>query len=508
MELNLSREPLFAHEPLLDTTVEQPLECDVVLPDYCPDAARILKCTLEPAILSTQVQGSRLTVEGQGIISVYYCAQEGGLRRCEYKVPFSRVCELRGEASNPTVLVRPRCDYVNCRSVSPRRLDIRGAVTLAIRVWDTREEQAVSSASGSGVELRQEQLGATRLLGQCTRPFQVSQQLDLAEGKPAIQSLLRCEAVPKAADVKVVAGKVLAKGTLAVTILYRGQDGSCQRMEYALPLSQICDTEGSQEDDRALAVFEVCGLSCEPRGEGSQDTGFLLDASLRLTVFLHRDYPASFACDAYSTLHPCQCQTKALTLPVLRRVVEEEFSYEEAIDLPEGVEAIDDLWCRVLFWNTRLEEGEAVITGRIAVSLFAAAQTDQPGYFEKMVDFEQRFPLPEDCDNPLFDPLVRLSSCSYSLTQGGKLDLSWKLTVAGCLYCLQKRTAVTQLSVDEKRPPERVVKKGLYLYLPQEGELLWEIARRYNTSADRIREENGLEGARAQGRVMLLVPVV
>ena len=62
--------------------------------------------------------------------------------------------------------------------------------------------------------------------------------------------------------------------------------------------------------------------------------------------------------------------------------------------------------------------------------------------------------------------------------------------------------------MDEKRPPERVVKKGLYLYLPQEGELLWEIARRYNTSADRIREENGLEGARAQGRVMLLVPVV
>ena len=508
MELNLSREPLCVHETLLDTTVEQPLECDVVLPDYCPDVARVLKCTLEPSILSAQAQGARVTVEGQGVVTVYYCAQEGGLRRCEYKVPFSRTCELRGEAVNPVVTARARCDYVNCRSVSSRRLDIRGAVTVAIRVWDAREEQVVSGASGLGVELRREQLGATRLLGQTTRSFQVSQQLDLAEGKPPIAAILRWEAVPKAADVKVVAGKVLAKGTLAVTILYRGQDGSCQRMEYTLPLSQICDTEGSREDDRAQAVFRVCSLSCEPRGEGDQDTGFQLEASMMLTLRLHRDYPASFACDAYSTCHPCQCQTKALSLPVLRQTVEEEFSYQEEIDLPEGVREISDLWCRILSWNTRVENGEAVIAGRMGVCLFTAAEEAEPGFFEKTVDFQQSIPLPQDCANPLFDPTVRLGSCSYSLTAAGRLDLRWDLAVTGCLYCLQKRTVLTQLQVDEKRPPERTVKKGLYLYLPQEGELLWEIARRYNTSADRIREENGLEGTRAQGRVMLLVPVV
>ena len=54
--------------------------------------------------------------------------------------------------------------------------------------------------------------------------------------------------------------------------------------------------------------------------------------------------------------------------------------------------------------------------------------------------------------------------------------------------------ALEELTVDETAPKEDRLPRGLYIYMAEEGESLWEIARRYNTSEARIREDNGEMG--------------
>ena len=48
--------------------------------------------------------------------------------------------------------------------------------------------------------------------------------------------------------------------------------------------------------------------------------------------------------------------------------------------------------------------------------------------------------------------------------------------------------------MDDTAPKEDLLPRGLYIYMAEEGESLWEIARRYNTSEARIREDNGEMG--------------
>ena len=42
--------------------------------------------------------------------------------------------DISGECSNPMISITPRTDYVNCRVVNQRRLDVRGAVTSRVKV--------------------------------------------------------------------------------------------------------------------------------------------------------------------------------------------------------------------------------------------------------------------------------------------------------------------------------------------------------------------------------------
>ena len=60
--------------------------------------------------------------------------------------------------------------------------------------------------------------------------------------------------------------------------------------------------------------------------------------------------------------------------------------------------------------------------------------------------------------------------------------------------------------MDEAAPKENRMPRGLYIYMAEEGESLWEVARRYNTSEARIREDNGEMGEYCPAGP-LLIPV-
>ena len=105
MELELRRQTVPSCETILEETAEQPVECDALLPDYCPDIRRILKCTLTPVPMGRTVTAGRLEIEGLANINVLYISAGGEPARGEYKVPFTRMMELHGEAGEPITTV-------------------------------------------------------------------------------------------------------------------------------------------------------------------------------------------------------------------------------------------------------------------------------------------------------------------------------------------------------------------------------------------------------------------
>ncbi len=213
MELQLKRQSVAINETLCRTTVEQPIECDALLPDYCPDIVKILRCEVTPILTGNQVSGSQLTVDGVAAARVFYLSDAGCLRSAEYKIPFSRVVEIKPSSSRPVVRVSPSVGYFNCRAVSPRRLDLRGAISLSILVTACREEDVVAGAEGMGVLTRGEEREVTRVTGQEVRPFTLREELELPSDKPSIRLPLRCSGFARITDKNRWRAKLSSKGS-------------------------------------------------------------------------------------------------------------------------------------------------------------------------------------------------------------------------------------------------------------------------------------------------------
>ena len=77
----------------------------------------------------------------------------------------------------------------------------------------------------------------------------------------------------------------------------------------------------------------------------------------------------------------------------------------------------------------------------------------------------------------------------------------------GAVCCVRQERAMYRMEMDEERPVTRENNAALTIYYAQKAENLWDIARRYRTSVDAIREENEMDTDVMPQRGMILIPI-
>ena len=510
MELNLQHQKITINETIFHATVEQPIECDALLPDYCPDIVKILKCGAAVHVESSVTSGSHLTIEGMVVAHIYYTTEQNMIRHTEYKIPFAKQVDLRDATENPIVTITPSVNYINCRAVNQRRIDVRGAISLAVKVTDQREQQFISDAVGGGLQLRQDIVPVTDVMGQARRTFPLIEELELGFGKNQIGHIIRTDSRVHLQDHKVVSGKVVVKGDFLLHILYQPLDEgrNPEVMEFALPISQIVDCDAATEDCICdVEMFVVaCDVRPEPDDNGEQRI-FSLDARLgaSVTVYLHRDLPV--ATDSYSTKFETGAKRAPVNFVRLVDNLREKIHHKTTLDLPEGIDSVLDAWSNIDSMTWKHEDESLILDFKLTVSMFARMENRECLYFEQGCDISHTVSLGVRCAELQFDPTCDIISCNYSLTGTEKIDLRFEVMLKGCVHCTVKMEALSDISLN----PEKVRRKEqnkLYIYYAHQGESVWSIAKQYNTSASAIWDENNLEDDALPEKMMLLIPIL
>lgn len=119
--------------------------------------------------------------------------------------------------------------------------------------------------------------------------------------KPAIAGIIRFDASAELTDYKILTGKLVTKGELTVRIIYQCEEDAkkLEMMEYSLPVSQVVDIDGLEEDCACSAWYEVstCEITPKTNSDG-ENRMFALECSMNACVLAHRRVQLDAACDA------------------------------------------------------------------------------------------------------------------------------------------------------------------------------------------------------------------
>lgn len=507
---NQYKENIGVCEQLFSDTVEQSLELDYMLPDYYPAIFKILKGSLCPVLNSWRISGNKLVIEGTAYLKVLYLNEDdGGIRMLEQKQPFVKTVELKEDATGGKAELSARCSYFNCRAVSPRRLDLRGAVSIRVQV--TRPKMVPIVAEEEGLQLRKQQVNCCGFQNTIAKEISISEQMVIGAGNQPIREVLRYEAGAVLQEVKVLSGKIVCKGEVRLHTLYlpSGEGVQPEHLEQSIPISQIIDFLGLEEQDAVSAVAEVLRYDLDLQlEEDGECHSFTVGIGVRVTCTAAKNKNVTVIDDCYSTKYETQLQMEQLPLEELLCVVCESPVVKETVKLRGELSAVFDLLPAINAVSWEVREQALWLCGNLQLSVLACDLEGLPICLEQTLAFE--FPLLDQvAEGQLrFSPTVQVLHTDYHIVSASELEVRVELLVNGMLFRLCGCHALTEVEVQEDCPKQRDSKIALRLYYADAGETVWGIAKRYNTSVDAILGQNELQSDTVSGREMLFIPLI
>ena len=337
---------------------------------------------------------------------------------------------------------------------------------------------------GQGAQLRQQQL----------RIMPAEQRLaktTTLEGSAApLTRVLRCDAAVSRREEKWLDGRLLITGEVLAAAHCADQNGGWQAAECTLPFELTIDCP-----EGADAEFDIRCRALAPTAEPMQDADGeyrALEWGVTISVEgkIYRAYALDCCTDGYSTRYQSACKGRTLQTVELVNLCRESETRRETLPLPEATGEVVALWARVE-GCTAAPEGDGLLAeGRLGLTLLTKMGDGEYYSFDRTMELQRQLPGGEDCR---WEAGLECRGCRWEQT-GNELSLTCELVWQGAI-CRTRRLAVLEdITVDEAAPKENRMPRGLYIYMAEEGESLWEVARRYNTSEARIREDNGEMG--------------
>lgn len=513
MELKLTKESIRINEVVYDGCLEQSLELDYLLPDYCPSIFKVLKCKIIPKITSERIGGGKLTIDGVAFIKIIYVSEENHRIRslCQKQV-FSKSVDLKDNCDDGVVRSHIQCDHINCRVVNQRRLDIRGSVSIKATVTAIRTIEVLGGVSGSGIQINNQQITALDRKLCASKEFTIREDLELAYGKPAIGEVLDSSTTASLTEYKLIANKIIVKGEILLHTLYCPDDENAdpEIMDFTIPISQIVDLPGVTEDHQCTVRFDVTGVELSPKQNADGECRcFDTEFCVRVCCEAEKNADVQLISDIYSTGYELQSTCQKVKIEQLVCVMNEICTCKASLPLPQDeIACVYDISCNFSSESCRFEEGRICISGNLNISVLALNNENMPVMIDKSSHCEMHLNAPCPGEDVVFSPFITICAISYNLLSGSEIEIRADIRVCGNLYQCCWYNMVSSVTADEEHKKQRRDDAVLRLYFAEQGERVWDIAKRFNTSMDAVLSENNLETDTLGEAGMLLIPII
>lgn len=510
--------------PFYDGTVTNELSADYILPDTYPDVKQILRVRARPVMIGRFISGKRLEFNGAVDYIVIFSAEAqtdrsdpdnivskpDTLHAVHFAAEYSGAPGELEHLDSCDISISPRVVSCTAKLQNPRKLSIKSTVATDILLTELMSCQPkIEGAKSVEDELRLEELQKS-FPALISKHFiadheQLSENLEPDASAPAIDEIVSCNAELHFHEAKPSRGSdgftVALKGEALIDCIYKaiGDAGDYRSFQRKLPLSYIVSADEYAPDFENVLPETLCaeaeGILSELNAAVGEDSYgerriLELDMSFDIDIRLMADTLSDVTLDVYSIERETECEQRQLELYSLGKLVPANFSVNESVareglNIPEGDWNVVDTAAEVRMSQAAVTRGRAQLTGEAAVNCILS---DHAGSFASA-----DFTIPIKCElsaGDICEPVSFICGCRTSdlrtRIDSGRISCDFEVSLNALFIRKARVDAVVSvtLSPETRKPPEDAA--SVILCYPSDGESLWQIAKRYNTTTGAI----------------------
>ncbi len=489
------------------------------VPDVRPDVGRMIQKKGQVQIRKVNVTDDRIMLSGELKFCLLYVTDDDnrGISSLEGQLPIEETMRLDGVGDGDKIRLNWEVEDLAVRLIHPRKLNIQAMISF---VADVQEQKSlllpVEVQDGDSMSyFRQEKT----ILGICVHrkdTLRLREEIVLPTNKQDVERILWQDIQVRGLKLRCGEGEVLYKGEMFVFLLYMGEDPSSppEWIEEIIPVSGSLDCEKCEAD--MLPNIEVrmsqSQITVKPDANG-EERMLTAEAVLDVDLRLEREQRFSLLMDAYDPTRECtpvgrEEETEYLLIKneAKCRIGDRQSTGEAQgkilqICHSDGVARVDE--CRVTAGGL---EVEGILQVRI---LYIVSDDDMPFYaMEAVLPFQQMIEVPGMQPQVRFELHVDLEQLSTTMADSHEIEIKATINCSALVLGRQTLMLLQDIRIKPLDPSRIRNLPGIVCCRMQPQDTLWELAKKYYTTVEDIRELNGLEAEPQAGQTILLVKKV
>jgi len=507
MELELKTTSLDGFDVGAEQILTQEETAETIVPDYCPDIARIIDTEGKIFLHSRELRDGKGEVSGTVRVTVLYTPDgESGIRTLEFAIPFSAETDGRGMNDCVFLCGTSEIEFLETRSLNPRKIFTR--CKLVTRLTGHRRQPVticsdVEAPPALCLEKMLETRHATLLTQIAEKDFTFSDEMDLSPGKEGAAEILTSRVSAAVTESKMIGNKLILKGLFRLHILYRSVSGRFCSASGELPFSQIMEVSGAAEDALVSAQLQFTGTDIQISGTAEQDS-----RRLSVTLYLHavaeirQEQTVTLLSDLYSTAYDLSYDAEPVTLTERSDLFTKRQTVREVLEVGVVAESLLSLNASCGSVSISREGDHSVLRSAVTVRALYLDEGGVPLVTERSVDAVCQLDLPDDCH-------ASAIACCPEDVQGSlgdrgievrfPVEFRIRVTTRSKSPCLSSVRLLSDTPKDLSGAPSLVLRS-----LGRE-ETLWMLAKQYSTTVSDILSANNLTSESEITRERLLL---
>lgn len=493
MELDLKKEYLDIYETGGTVTLTQEETAETIVPDYCPDIARIIEAEGKVCIHGREIRDGKAEVSGTVRVTVLYTPDgESGVRMLEFAMPFTIESDQRMPGC-VYLMAEVEPEVLETRMLNPRKVFTHCRLTARLSGYQRKKLclcTDVEAEETLNVEKRQERQRVVLLTHIAEKDFTFSEELHLSQGRDGAVELLSKQVRSSVTETKIVGSKLIFKGLFHVSVLYRTAEGSCGCVSGELPFSQIMEVDGASEAANVSLHLQLTGSEFRTDSEDPEGRQIEVVLYFHVTAMLHEEREITLLNDLYSTAYEVSYEAAPLNLHDFFERMSRRQTVREVLEVGTAAESVLCVSVSCGAVSVSRERGGAQLRTGATVRVLYLDEGGVPLLAERCVDVNCQAELPEECRISARADCWEEVSCSL-----GERGIEVRFPVDFSIEAENpvKRICITSATLDPAVVKDITGTPSLVLRCLGKQESLWDLAKRYRTTISDILTANQLE---------------
>lgn len=474
--------------------IETLVETELYLNQTTPEIENILWTDGKIEILSTKIVQDKILVNGLVKFKlVYRSKEEEGLNinSVETNVDFKEEIYIDGITEQMAVQVKPGLEYIEYDLVDERKVVLRALVNLLGRVEETNSLEIIKEVNDKpDLQLLKEKIKYNDVLSRDETYALIKEAFEVDENQPAIEKVLKVDIHAYEKEINISYDRIILAGVLECYVIYFG-GGKLNSLKREIPFTHFIDVENAEHDSKCQLSMELISGEYEIRENLEGENKILdLEAKIKVNSKLFNQREKEVIIDAYSTEEKIRLETREIrVMENIKSIISREEVIKDITNSEfKEIYAVEG-YAKVL--DSQYVEDKIVIDGIITLNIYYQESIkDEITTLKEEVPFKFYLTAEDLGENLKIETISNLESIKYHLKDN---TLSIDAAIKNHVFVNRERKIKILSNLEETG--ELIDKKSMpsiIVYMVQKDDILWDIAKRYNTTVEEIIESNNI----------------